>query len=272
MLASLTDGTAALEQPSVGTKEGDFSFDRLQPNDYSSAFVMVCIHPGPRVRPGLALGALSGLALVGLPSTPAFAVTKTTTPPVAPAPPPPPPPPPSPPPPPPSILLEAEDPFFASVLLGFASQDLDFGIGGRVGKTFKNGFYVGTSFTYQTGESAVEGNVATGNGTISSSVTVSSSLFYTGGEAGYDFNLRYVVLRPFCGVGFADITTGSNITGQNVSSSVFKFVVWPGVQASYIIPHTLFFVGADVHLLTEPGGPSLGFFATGGVRFGASEY
>jgi hypothetical protein len=168
-----------------------------------------------------------------------------------------------------SVLLPVEDPFFVGALLGFASTSLDFGVGARVGKTFLNGIYVGASFIYQNGQSEVEGTLA---GQMEPSSTVdTNSLFYTGVEGGYDFNLKYVVVRPFFGVGIADITEGNNATGTNVSHSFIKFVLWPGIQATYNIPHSIFFIGADLHLLSEPGGPSIGFFGTGGVRFGASD-
>lgn len=170
-----------------------------------------------------------------------------------------------------SPLQPAEDPFFVAGLLGFASAGLNFGVGGRVGKTFLNGIYVGASFVYQTGESELVGDTTVNGMQVTSSVTNTSSLFFTGAEGGYDFNFKYIVLRPYLGLGIADLTAGSNVTGTFVSNSAVRLVAWPGIQASYNIPHTIGFVGLDVHLLTEEGGPSLGFFATGGVRFGGSD-
>ena len=83
--------------------------------------------------------------------------------------------------------------WFLAPMLGYMSDYLDFGVGLRGGKTLDDHIYIGGTFIYQVGESG-GGTVATGLGTTTS-YSWSSSGFYIGPEGGYDFNLRYVVLR-----------------------------------------------------------------------------
>jgi hypothetical protein len=144
-------------------------------------------------------------------------------------------------------------------MLGFGTDDLSFGFGGRVGKTFANGLYLGASFIYHTGLSQDEG-----------AFQETISLFYTGFEGGYDLNLRYVTVRPYLGLGFADVTQGNNLSNTLVTNSTPYFAAWPAVQVEYDIPHSIFFVGADIRLLIIASGPGPVFatYVGGGVKFG----
>jgi hypothetical protein len=155
--------------------------------------------------------------------------------------------------------------FFAAALLGYSSDYLDFGIGLRAGKTLDNHLYLGGSFVYQAGESG-GGTVVTPVGT--SNYSWSSSAIVIGPEAGYDFDLKYVVLRPYMGLGLAAFTGSASGGGASYSSTGSRFVVWPGAQVVYSLPESPFFLAGDLHFTSVPGGPAVGFFASGGMHFG----
>jgi hypothetical protein len=159
--------------------------------------------------------------------------------------------------------------WFIAPLLGFASEDLNFGIGIRGGKTLDNHIYIGGTFVYQTGDSGSASGTVTGpTGTVTASASWSYNGFYIGPEGGYDFDLKYVVVRPYMGIGLFDITGSANGSGVSSSSSSTEFVVWPGCTVIWNIPDTNFFLGGDVRVITVPGG-ALGVYAMGGLHFGS---
>ena len=149
-----------------------------------------------------------------------------------------------------------------SALLGYSTNDLNFGVGARVGTNrFFPHVYVGGTFVYQIGHSVSESVGGT-------SASASISAFYLGPEVGYDLYFAPVVLRLYAGVGIAGLTASSSVNGNSVGSETStRFVLWPGAQAIYDLPESRFFVAADTRFLTIPGGPAVGFFAMGGTRF-----
>jgi hypothetical protein len=147
-------------------------------------------------------------------------------------------------------------------MLGFGTDSLNFGIGARGGKTLDNHLYLGGSLVYHFGESS-------GGSTAAGSYSSSVSVFYLGPEAGYDFDLKTVVVRPYMGLGPAIVTGSASGPGASASSSDTKFVVWPGGTVIYGIPDSTFFIAGDLRFVTVPGGPSVGFFAFGGMRLGS---
>jgi hypothetical protein len=151
-------------------------------------------------------------------------------------------------------------------MLGYLSDYLDFGIGLRGGKTFDNHLYIGGTFIYQLGESG-GATVVTPTG-VTSTYSWSSSGFYVGPEAGYDFDLRAVVLRPYMGLGIFD--WGSSASGPGVASggSSVRFIVWPGCSVVWNVPRSNFFVGGDLRVVSVPG-TAFGMYALGGMYFGA---
>lgn len=157
---------------------------------------------------------------------------------------------------------------FAAAMLGFASDQLNFGFGLRGGKTLENHLYLGGSFVYHVGESVSGGStVATGYGTTTNtSYSASTSVLIVGPEGGYDFDLRVVVLRPYLGLGLAAFTGSSSAGGVSVSTSGSQFVVWPGAQVVYSLPQSNFFLGGDAHLVSVPGA-AFSVFATAGIHF-----
>jgi hypothetical protein len=135
--------------------------------------------------------------------------------------------------------------WFIAPLLGFASDDLNFGFGVRGGKTLDNHLYLGATFIFQTGEYSV-------------------SAFYLGPEAGYDFDLRYVVVRPYVGLGLFSASGGGAVAGDSSS----RFVVWPGCAVIWNVPNSNFFLGGDARLISLPE-VAFALYAMGGLHFGS---
>lgn len=155
--------------------------------------------------------------------------------------------------------------WFLAPMLGYMSDYLDFGIGLRGGKTLDNHIYLGGTFIYQVGESG-GGTVATGLGTTTS-YSWSSSGFYVGPEGGYDFDLRYVVLRPYMGLGIFSYGSTASVPGASASASTTRFVIWPGVSVLWNVPNSNFFIGGDARVVSVPG-TAFGMYAMGGLHFG----
>jgi hypothetical protein len=168
-----------------------------------------------------------------------------------------------------------KQPLRADVLLGYTSDNLNIGVGVRVGKAVYRQLYVGGTFVYNFGTSY---NV----GTIAGTETLSTSAFYIGPEVGWDFVLApSFTLRPYGGLGFASFAVSATFSNPsparglvNNSNSNTSLLFWPGVTAIYDIPNTSFMIGGDARLVFVPGtsvgyngGPAFGIFATGGMRF-----
>ena len=145
-------------------------------------------------------------------------------------------------------------------MLGFGSDNLNFGIGARGGKTFSNHLYVGGLFVYQVG---------TGTNTMVNGVTESGSVhgFYIGPEVGYDLQLAAApfVIRPYMGLGLAEATGSSTVDGMTTSSSSSQFAIWPGVSGTYHFADSAFSLGGDFRLVTGPWGTAVGLFVVGGM-------
>jgi hypothetical protein len=160
--------------------------------------------------------------------------------------------------------------WFVAPMLGFASDYLNFGIGVRGGKVLDNHIYIGGTFLYSLGEGgSTNGVVVAGpNGPINTSTSWSTSGLYIGPEGGYDFDLRYVVVRPYMGLGIYTWTASAAGPAAGGSTSSTQVVAWPGCTVIWPVPHSDFFLGGDLRVLTVPGG-SVGFYALGGMHFGS---
>jgi hypothetical protein len=161
--------------------------------------------------------------------------------------------------------------WWAAAMLGFASDVYQGGIGARFGKSLDMHLYIGGSFVYHFGESTSipVANPATGQIYTGSA---STSAFYTGPEVGYDFDLRAVVLRPYMGIGVANIMYSQSanvpgVPGASYSTSNLRFVVWPGCTVNWTIPHSSFFIGGDVRVVSVPD-IAFSVFGFGGLYFG----
>ena len=134
-------------------------------------------------------------------------------------------------------------------LLGFASDNLSAGIGLRGGKTLDNPHvYLGGTFVFHF---------------INTFGAASASAFYLGPEAGYDFAIKSIVVRPYMGLGIFN----ASVSVGGVGGSGSEFVVWPGCSVIYDVPDSQFFVGGDMRVITVPGG-AVGLYALGGMHFG----
>ncbi|MGH7297068.1 MAG: hypothetical protein ACRELB_19175 [Polyangiaceae bacterium] len=150
-------------------------------------------------------------------------------------------------------------------MIGYLSDYLDFGIGVRGGKVLDNHIYIGGTFVYQLGQSQ-GGTYVSPQGPLAS-YSVSTGGFYLGPEGGYDFDLRYVVVRPYMGVGIFNWTGSASSAGYTTSASGTRFVVWPGCSVLWNVPNSNFFIGGDVRVVSVPSA-AVGFYAMGGLHFG----
>jgi hypothetical protein len=149
-------------------------------------------------------------------------------------------------------------------MLGISTDYLNFGFGARGGKTFGNHIYVGGSLLFH-----IAGDTYSGYAGPIGNYTSSATVLYFGPEAGYDFDLKAVVLRAYVGVGPAFFHWSVNGSGTTASGNDTRVVFWPGATVIYDLPSSIFFVGGDIRFVSVPGGPAVGFFAFGGIHFGS---
>jgi hypothetical protein len=147
-------------------------------------------------------------------------------------------------------------------LLGFGTNHFNFGVGARAGYTLPQKVYLGATFMYHLG-------VSESYGLFGQTNEVSTKLFYPAGEVGYDFRVGPVTIRPYGGVGVVFISSSITFGNQSNSTSTNSLALYPGATAQWNIPRSDFFVGGDARLLilTRGGDPSVGLFATGGIKF-----
>jgi hypothetical protein len=127
--------------------------------------------------------------------------------------------------------------WFIAPVVGFLSDNYGLGLGVRGGKTLDNHIYIGGTFIDHFG-------------------TDGFNSLYVGPEGGYDFDLRYVVVRPYLGLGLFSDTGGS------------QFVVWPGCSVLWDIPGSNFFLVGDLRLVSAPLTP-VGVYFMAGMHFGS---
>jgi hypothetical protein len=153
-------------------------------------------------------------------------------------------------------------PFTVAPLLGYATNELNLGVGVRAGYTIPQHVYFGATFVYHFGTSS---ELSVGGQKASASLRV----FYPAGEVGYDLHLGNALIRPYAGGGALFVRASASGGGESTSDTESRLVVYPGLLASYEIPHTDAFVGADARLLvlTSGGDPTFGAFFTAGGRF-----
>jgi hypothetical protein len=127
--------------------------------------------------------------------------------------------------------------WFLAAMVGFLSEDYSAGLGIRGGKTLDNPhIYIGGTFIDQFSD-------------------VGINSFYFGPEGGYDFDLKYVVVRPYIGVGLFS------------SAPETEPVLWLGGAVIWNIPSSAFFIGGDLRLVSAPLTP-IGAYFMAGIHFG----
>lgn len=151
----------------------------------------------------------------------------------------------------------------AAPLMGFGSNHFGFAVGARAGYTLPSKVYLGATFMVHFGSTYGYG------GYLGSAGEVSTHVLYPAGEAGYDFRVGPVTIRPYAGVGVAFIGSSTTFAGQSVSASDSSLLIYPGATAYWNIPRSDFFVGGDTRMLilTKGGDPSFGLYATAGLKF-----
>ena len=145
-------------------------------------------------------------------------------------------------------------------LMGFGSNDYNFGIGARMGYTFTVPFYIGGTLMWHYGADrdfiGPLGFTETWN-----------TFSYPAGEIGYDVAIGYdasVVVRPYAGAGALFRYERALLNGFFFASDVdTEFLVYPGITAHYRIPHSSVYVGVDTRLLVPVATTDLSYQAFG---------
>lgn len=151
-------------------------------------------------------------------------------------------------------------PLRVDALAGFTSNYLGATLGVRVGKRVFPRINLGGTFIYHLGHST---SSVVGGVTAESS----SSAFYLGPEAGYDFDVGPVLVRPSVGLGLGSFTSRASMLGTPaVSTTATELVFWLGGAGLYDIPDTSFMVGADLRLVLVPYGSALAALVTAGIK------
>ena len=126
------------------------------------------------------------------------------------------------------------------------------GAGGRAGVTLDTSVYLGGTFIYHVGESRSN-----------------RSFWYTGAEFGYDAPAGPLKVRPYLGMGYANVTPvcPDGYCTPAEPKSPHDAMIWPGV--TLLVPIAVLFVGLDAryNLLIGSGYDTVSVFATAGFAF-----
>ncbi len=150
----------------------------------------------------------------------------------------------------------------AAPLFGYATNDLNLGVGARAGYTFDVvPFYVGGSFLYHTGE--------TTDASAPGTADVHKRFVIPAAEVGYDFGIGPLLARPYVGGGLllrrTSVDAVNNLPATANTDSAF--LLYPGATVQYFIARTPVFVGGDtrVYIPFAKEGAALGLMATAGL-------
>jgi hypothetical protein len=131
-------------------------------------------------------------------------------------------------------------------MIGYGTNGLGLGVGGRLGYTFRTPVYLGANYMYHTG------------------VDNTAYVHYPSGELGYDIGVGPVLLRPYAGLG----AMFAGRRNDGVRDTLTTGVAYPGLTAHYLIPKSPAFVGADGRVLIPfEGSAALGVSGTAGLNF-----
>jgi hypothetical protein len=136
--------------------------------------------------------------------------------------------------------------------VGYGSNNLDLGLGGRAGVSFF-GLYGGLNIVDYLGQSSVH------------------TLTY-GGEVGYSFKIFFITIRPIVGFGDASVsipqTAAVCAPGATCAASSNSFYLQPGGLLQFGFGHLIFGVDAGA-LIPTASGSQASFTMNGeiGVRF-----
>jgi hypothetical protein len=136
------------------------------------------------------------------------------------------------------------------------SDSYGIGLGLKGGYTLPSRVYIGGNLNYHFGSSA-EFNGA----------QISQSTWYVGPEAGYDFGVGSVIVRPVVGVGMgfnSGQISGVEVAGDDPTTTRVRPYIAPGASVHYPIGD--FFVGADSRVMIMSDNNAFTLFGTGGVH------
>lgn len=133
--------------------------------------------------------------------------------------------------------------------IGWGSENLNLGVGGRLGYTFTPGVHLGGMFDYWFGENQTAGLPGAGE------VSASASAWTLLGVAGYDFGVSpRIVIRPFGGAGVMRATgevcepmLSGNLTQTCIEESASTGVGVLGGHAVFDVAPLM--LGAELRLL-----------------------
>jgi hypothetical protein len=151
----------------------------------------------------------------------------------------------------------------AGLLVGNGFEDgYNLGIGARGGVTLPFSLYVGGTFVYHLGKTE---STAAGD--------ITANAFYFGPEGGYDIDVGPLTIRPYLGLGYAnlrvsapDACIGSVCVGG--SNTTGKLAFWPGATA--LVGLGGLFAGVDARYIAVVDADNANAFAlylTGGLQF-----
>jgi hypothetical protein len=151
----------------------------------------------------------------------------------------------------------------AAVLVGNGFKDgYNIGIGARGGVTLPMSLYLGGTILYHLGKT-----------TSDSGADFKANIWYFGGEGGYDIGAGPLTIRPYLGLGYANLRASAPdvcALGACVGGSYSdgKLAFWPGVTG--LVGLGSLFVGADLRyvlLVDAEDANAFSAFATLGVNF-----
>lgn len=158
--------------------------------------------------------------------------------------------------------LAVGDRFSIEPLVGLGTNSWNFGVGGRMGYTFKIPIYLGATFMWHNGDT----NTIVGPNAITET---KSNFYYPGAELGYDIGIGrggLVMVRPYGGAAILFDRERVSVNGVARTNTDNQFMVYPGLTARLNIPRSPVYFGADTRLMipVENGGVSYqGFLLTG---------
>ncbi len=149
------------------------------------------------------------------------------------------------------------NPISIAFMFGHGEKDaFKTGIGGRIGYTLRSGLYFGGSYVSHFGMQ--DG-------------PVQASIWYAGGEVGYELEAGPLIVRPYAGAGLASIYASvfmppiGSFQGGKIEASDRRFAVWPG--ASVLLPIDRAFIGVDAKFLVVENSNAFNAYGTLGVAF-----
>jgi hypothetical protein len=148
-------------------------------------------------------------------------------------------------------------------LIGYGTNDFNFGVGGRAGYTFRTPVYVGGTLMWHAGDT---NNILTGNGVGEAK----RNFYYPGVEVGYDIGFGRegsVMVRPYGGAAILFERDRVSANYISVANTTTQFMIYPALTARYQLPRAPVFVGADTRLLipVDHGGVSYQAFFVAGL-------